>query len=59
MHVEAPAFGEKDILMKQDCFRAVLPGMPIPAAEIGDLRYFEVPSVIIIMRQLKKDNLID
>jgi len=77
MHVEALAFGEKDdTIMKQDCFRAELPVMPIPAAEIGDLRYFDtrdyglepqqvpgvitqVPGVIIIMLQLKKDDLID
>ena len=70
MHVEALAFGEKDdMLMKQDCFRAELPAIPIPAAEIGDLRYFDtrhydlepqqVPGVITVMRQLKEDDLID
>lgn len=70
MHVEAPAFGEKEAtLMKQDCFRADLPAMPTPAAEIGDLRYFDtqqyrlepqqVPGVITVMRQLKEDDLID
>ena len=70
MHVEALAFGEKEAtLMKQDCFRADLPVMPSPAAEIGDLRYFDtrhyqqepqqVPGVITVMQQLKKDGLID
>ncbi|HEX3935006.1 MAG TPA: NUDIX domain-containing protein [Puia sp.] len=69
-HVEALAYGEKeDTLMKQDCFRAELPAMPRPAAEIGDLRYFDthhyrlepeqVPGVITVMLQLKKDDLID
>jgi 8-oxo-dGTP pyrophosphatase MutT (NUDIX family) len=70
MHVEALAFGEKDgIVMKQDCFRADLPASPSATAEIGELRYFDtsryllerqqVPGVIIVMEQLKKDNLID
>jgi hypothetical protein len=55
--------------MKQDCFRAELPAIPRPAAEIGDLRYFDthryrlepeqVPGVITVMLQLKKDDLID
>ena len=70
MHVEALAFGEQgDVLMKQDCFTTVLPAEPRPTAEIGDLQYFstgsysrepaQVPGVIIVMQQLKKDGLID
>jgi 8-oxo-dGTP pyrophosphatase MutT (NUDIX family) len=70
MHVEALAFGEKDdVVMKQDCFRTDLPAMPNPTAEIGDLQYFDtsryryepqqVPGVITVLEQLKKDDLID
>jgi 8-oxo-dGTP pyrophosphatase MutT (NUDIX family) len=70
MYVEALAYGEKEnILMKQDCFRADLPVMPRPSAEIGDLRYFDtqryrrepqqVPGVITVMERLKMDDLID
>ncbi|HWK06621.1 MAG TPA: NUDIX domain-containing protein [Puia sp.] len=69
-HIAAPAFGEPEgILMAQDCFRYELREEPRPAAEIGALRYFDtaayqeepqqVPGVIMVMRQLRQDNLID
>ena len=68
-HIEAPAFGEKDLLMQQDCFFYDLQETPVPAAEIGDLRYFDttsyrlepqqVPGVILIMKHLVADDLID
>lgn len=69
-HIEAPAFGEQPgILMKQDCFMAELQEQPSPAAEIGALRYFDthsyrkepqqVPGVVILLRQLQKEDLID
>jgi 8-oxo-dGTP pyrophosphatase MutT (NUDIX family) len=69
-HITAPAFGEQDgIVMEQDCFLYDLDQQPRPAAEIGDLRYFDtqayreqphqVPGVVMVMHQLEKDNLID
>jgi 8-oxo-dGTP pyrophosphatase MutT (NUDIX family) len=69
-HITALAFGEqKDIVMEQDCFLYDLQEQPRPAAEIGDLRYFntqtyklqphQVPGVVMIMRQLRQDDLID
>ncbi|HEY4206693.1 MAG TPA: NUDIX domain-containing protein, partial [Puia sp.] len=40
-HITAPAFGEQNgIVMEQDCFLYELHQEPKPAAEIGDLRYF-------------------
>ena len=70
MHITAPAFGEqKGIVMEQDCFLYDLQEQPRPAAEIGDLRYFDtntykeqprqVPGVVMIMHQLRADDLID
>jgi 8-oxo-dGTP pyrophosphatase MutT (NUDIX family) len=69
-HITAPAFGEADgIVMEQDCFLYELHQQPKPAAEIGDLRYFnthsykeqpqQVPGVVMVMHQLRKDGLID
>lgn len=69
-HITAPAFGEMDgIVMEQDCFLYDLNEQPRPAAEIGDLRYFDiaayreqphqVPGVVMVMDQLKTDGLID
>jgi hypothetical protein len=56
-------------MMEQDCFFYELKQLPHPSAEIESIRYFDiaeyalepaqVPGVIIIMRQLKKDNYID
>jgi 8-oxo-dGTP pyrophosphatase MutT (NUDIX family) len=69
-HVTAPAFGELNgIVMEQDCFLCDLHEQPTPAAEIGDLRYFnthsykdqpkQVPGVVMVMHQLRTDGLID
>ena len=69
-HITAPAFGEQNgIIMQQDCFLYDLQEQPRPAAEIGDLRYFDTrtyreqphqaPGVVMIMHQLQADNLID
>ncbi|MBS1599144.1 MAG: NUDIX domain-containing protein [Bacteroidetes bacterium] len=70
MHVSVQAFGEKEnTIMKQDCFQYDLHQTPKPAAEIEALNYFDttqyqiepaqVSGVIMVMEQLKKDNLID
>jgi len=69
-HITPPAFGEqKGIVMQQVCFVYDLHEQPRPAAEIGDLRYFDtltytdhphqVPGVVMIMEQLQTDGLID
>lgn len=69
-HVTAPAFGEQGgIIMEQDCFLYDLQEQPRPAAEIGELRYFDiqaysiqphqVPGVVMIMHRLQADDLID
>ena len=69
-HITATAFGEqKSIVMEQDCFLYDLQEQPRPAAEIGELKYFDtrayssqphqVPGVVMIMHQLKADDLID
>ena len=70
MHVTAQAFGEAGgIIMEQDCFIYDLHEEPTPAAEIGDLRYFntysyndqpqQVPGVVTVMSRLQADGLID
>jgi 8-oxo-dGTP pyrophosphatase MutT (NUDIX family) len=70
LHVQAPAFGEVEgTFMEQDCFFQELQDIPYPGAEIEKLRYFDsqqyslepaqVPGVVLLIRQLKKDNLID
>jgi 8-oxo-dGTP pyrophosphatase MutT (NUDIX family) len=70
MHITAPAFGEQTgVVMEQDCYLYDLQEEPRPAAEIGDLRYFntetyrlqphQVPGVVMIMHQLQADDLID
>lgn len=68
-HITAPAFGEKDLQMEQDCFLHELQQEPCPSAEIGAVRYFsresyrhethQVPGVLLAFEQLKKDNLVD
>ena len=55
--------------MEQDCFLYDLHQEPNPAAEIEALNYFDiatyklqtsqVPGVVMVMEQLKKDDLID
>jgi 8-oxo-dGTP pyrophosphatase MutT (NUDIX family) len=68
-HISAPAFGEHpEIIMEQDCFLHNLLLTPIPNAEIESLKYFDrdsyqsetqVPGVILLMKKLKEDDLID
>jgi 8-oxo-dGTP pyrophosphatase MutT (NUDIX family) len=69
-HIRVQAFGEKDnVIMEQDCFLYNLFATPNPSAEIEALNYFntttygmepsQVPGVVMLMQQLKKDNLID
>ncbi|PWT70998.1 MAG: DNA mismatch repair protein MutT [Bacteroidetes bacterium] len=68
-HISAIAFGEKNgYQMEQDCFMHQLNQVPNPAAEIGAIKYFDiesysqepsqVPGVVMIMDQLKKDGFI-
>jgi 8-oxo-dGTP pyrophosphatase MutT (NUDIX family) len=69
-HITALAFGEQaGVVMEQDCFLYDLQEQPRPAAEIGELRYFDIrtyseeshqaPGVVMIMQQLQADDLID
>ncbi|HEX4851662.1 MAG TPA: NUDIX domain-containing protein [Puia sp.] len=69
-HVSAPAFGEKNgYQMEQDCFMHELRQEANPSAEIQALKFFDignyslepsqVPGVVMIMHQLKKDGYID
>jgi 8-oxo-dGTP pyrophosphatase MutT (NUDIX family) len=69
MHVTADAYGEPGkVIMEQDCFIYDLDGEPSPSAEVTDLNYFscasytlepaQVPGVLIVMEQLKKDGLL-
>src|ERR1700722_8774222 len=68
-HITALAFGEHpEKIMEQDCFLYNLSDTPNPNAEIEDLKYFDnnsyqteiqVPGVVLLMRKLKEDDLID
>src|SRR5579862_7074460 len=68
-HISAPAFGEyPEIIMEQDCFLYPLDSTPRPGAEIKDIKYFngnsysletQVPGVILLMKKLQEDDLID
>ena len=69
-HITAPAFGEAvGVIMEQDCFRMLKPVQPVAAAEIEELRYFnlddyrkenhQAPGVLSILEKLKADNLVD
>ena len=69
-HISAPAFGEfPAVMMEQDCYLHELNQIPNAGKEIAGIQYFnsqtysfqpsQVPGVILIMQQLKKDNLID
>ena len=69
-HISAPAFGEKNnVIMEQDCFLYDLHQNPQPGGEIEALHYFDiatysiekwqVPGVVMLMKQLKEDNRID
>lgn len=67
-HITAPAFGEVDLQMEQDCFLHELKQEIVPSAEIGDVRYFDpemykkeehqVPGVLIAFERLKATGLI-
>ncbi|QJB30100.1 NUDIX domain-containing protein [Chitinophaga oryzae] len=68
-HITAPAFGEKDLLMRQDCFRHQLRQTPQPSAEIGAVRFFsleayrqephQVRGVLLAFEKLQQDGLVD
>jgi 8-oxo-dGTP pyrophosphatase MutT (NUDIX family) len=69
-HISAPAFGEfPPIMMEQDCYLYELNQKPSVSREIAEIQYFDsqtyssqpsqAPGVILIMQQLKRDNLID
>lgn len=68
-HITAPAFGEKDLLMRQDCFRHQLQQTPQPSAEIGAVRFFsleayrqephQVRGVLLAFEKLQQDGLVD
>jgi 8-oxo-dGTP pyrophosphatase MutT (NUDIX family) len=69
-HISAPAYGEPNgTIMEQDCFVIDKTVEPIAAAEIGALKYFSMreyldqihkaPGVVMILKQLMSDNLVD
>ncbi len=68
MHISAPAFGECDLQMEEECYRYHLPANWMPSAEVAAIRYFDrktyeqepqqVPGVLILFEQLKKDGLV-
>jgi 8-oxo-dGTP pyrophosphatase MutT (NUDIX family) len=68
-HIAAPAFGENNLLMQQDCFLHRLQQTPRPSAEIGAIRYFDlhsyrqephqVPGVLMAFEKLQQDGLVD
>ncbi|WP_028298375.1 NUDIX hydrolase [Olivibacter sitiensis] len=67
-HITAPAFGERDLLMEQDCFLYELHEDPKPSAEIEDVRFFslkeyrlqlaQVPGVLLAFERLAQDELL-
>ncbi|HTQ28144.1 MAG TPA: NUDIX domain-containing protein [Puia sp.] len=70
MHISAKAFGEKkDVVMEQECFCYGGELAPRAGAEIEALQFFDrddyrreprqVPGVLLLLEQLKKDGLID
>lgn len=68
-HIIAPAFGENNVTMLQDCFIHHLTQQPQPAAEIGGIQFFsreeyrlqlhQVTGVLMAFDKLQQDNLID
>ena len=68
-HITAPAFGEHQLEMRQDCFLHELQQTPRPSAEIGAIRYFDlaeylkeehqVAGVLMAFRKLQEDGLVD
>lgn len=67
-HITAPAFGEVDMVMEQDCFLHELRQEVVPSAEIGEVRFFDlesykkeekqVPGVLIAFGKLMEDGLV-
>lgn len=67
-HITAPAYGEVELLMEQDCFLHELRQEVVPSAEIGEVRYFDleeykkeaaqVPGVLIAFEKLGEDGLV-
>lgn len=68
-HITAPAFGEVNLVMEQECFLHQLTQTPVPSSEIGDIRYFDldtyrkeehqVPGVLIVFEKLRQDGWVD
>jgi 8-oxo-dGTP pyrophosphatase MutT (NUDIX family) len=69
-HITAPAYGENNgVIMEQDCFLINKQVEPVAAAEIGELKYFNVeeylqqtntaPGAAMILQRLKADGLVD
>jgi 8-oxo-dGTP pyrophosphatase MutT (NUDIX family) len=69
-HISAPAYGEVNgTIMEQDCFLLNKKIIPSASAEVGELKYFSLeeylleenkaPGAVMILEQLKADNLID
>ncbi len=64
-HITAPAFGEVELMMEQDCFLHELTQEVVPSAEIGEVKYFDlemyrkepaqVPGVLIAFEKLVAD----
>ncbi len=66
-HITAPAFGERDgVIMEQDCFLVSTNIDPHPSAEIGTIKYFDLPAylqeksiapgAVMILEQLTNDD---
>lgn len=68
-HITAPAFGENNLEMRQDCFIHQLVQTPQPSAEIGAIRYFslkeyrqepqQVTGVLMAFEKLRQDGFVD
>lgn len=67
-HISAPAYGEDNLLMEQDCFLVHLNETIHPSAEIEAIKYFsleeykreniQVAGVLIAFAELEKQELI-
>ncbi|NLR63108.1 NUDIX domain-containing protein [Chitinophaga varians] len=68
-HITAPAFGENNVEMRQNCFLHQLRQTPQPSAEIGAVRFFsletyrkeqhQVRGVLLAFEKLQQDGLVD
>ncbi|WP_343744909.1 NUDIX domain-containing protein [Chitinophaga sp.] len=68
-HITAPAFGENNVEMRQNCFLHQLRQTPQPSAEIGAVRFFSLESyrkeqhqvrgVLLAFEKLQQDGLVD